>query len=105
MSENIIEVTEDNFQEVKKRDLVLDCWAEWCGPCKMISPIVEELADEYEGEVAFGKLDCDENKNIVMEYGIMAIPTLLFFKNGELVDKVVGVVPKEDIQRTVEEHY
>lgn len=80
---------------VKKYDrVVVDCWAEWCQPCRMIAPIIEELAKEYRGEVAFGKLNVDENRSTAMKYGIMSIPTILIFKDGELVDRVVGALPK-----------
>jgi len=100
MSDRIIEVTADNFERVKKENdrLVIDCWAEWCGPCKMLAPLIEELAERYDGKVTFGKLDCDENRDLVMEHGIMAIPTLLLIKEGEEVDRIVGLVQKDEIE-------
>ena len=92
-----LNITDADFDEhVKKYDtIVVDCWAPWCGPCRMIAPVIEELAKEMQGKIAFGKLNVDENQTASMKYKIMSIPTLLVFKNGVLVDKIVGVVPKE----------
>jgi len=75
--------------------LVIDCWAPWCGPCRMIGPAIEELAKEMQGKITFGKLNVDENPQTSMKYGIMSIPTMLVFKNGSLVDRFVGAMPKE----------
>jgi thioredoxin 1 len=107
MDGNLIEVTKDNFEKVKKDSakMVIDCWAEWCGPCRMITPVVERLAHEYVGKVAFGKMDCDTNPELVKRYRIMAIPTLLFFKDGDVVDQIVGVAPKEYIEEMIKKHY
>ncbi|MAT58434.1 MAG: thioredoxin [Ignavibacteriae bacterium] len=91
------EFTDDNFKaEAIESDqlVVVDFWAVWCGPCRMIAPIIEELANEYEGKVKVGKLDVDSNPNTAMTYGVRSIPTVLFLKNGEVVDKIIGAVPK-----------
>ncbi len=84
--------------------LVLDCWAEWCGPCKMIGPVIEELARDYRGRVVFGKLNVDENGQTARRYGIMAIPTLLVFKNGKLVDQLVGAYPKSMLENKIQKY-
>ena len=92
-----IEITDANFQELvinSGQPAMIDFWAEWCGPCRMLTPVVKELSEEYSGRVVVGKVDVDSNPGISMKYGIRNIPTLLFFKNGEVVDKQVGVVPK-----------
>jgi len=92
----VLELTESNFDEAVKNYplLVVDCWAEWCAPCKMVAPVIEELAEDYQGKIAFGKLNMDYNPSVVARYQIMSIPTLLIFKNGKLVDQKVGAMPK-----------
>jgi thioredoxin 1 len=97
MSE-LIEINETNFEEeVKKSDLpvMIDFWAAWCGPCKMIAPFVEEASSTYNGKLKVGKLDVDNNQKIASEYAIMSIPAVLFFKNGQVVDHLIGAVPKK----------
>ncbi|GAP43064.1 MULTISPECIES: thioredoxin [Lentimicrobium] len=92
-----IELTDANFEElVLKSDkpAIVDLWAEWCGPCRMVGPLVEEMSKEYDGRAVIGKLDVDSNPGTTAKYGIRNIPTILFFKNGEVADKQVGAVPK-----------
>lgn len=95
-----IEINDQSFKEEvlsSNEPVLVDFWAEWCGPCRSLSPIVEELAEEFKGKIKVAKIDIDANQGISVEYGIRNIPTLLFFKNGQVVDKVVGVQPKEKL--------
>ena len=95
-----LDFTDANFEELvikSDKPVLVDFWAEWCGPCRMITPLVHELAEEYAGRAVFGKVDVDNNVGISSKYGIRNIPTILFFKNGEIVDKQVGAVPKKAI--------
>lgn len=105
-SEHLVEITDANYeQEVlqSKVPVMIDLWAEWCGPCRMIAPIVEELAEEYAGKVKFGKLDVDANRQTATQLGIQAIPTLLLVKDGRIVKQIVGVQPKKNIKVALDE--
>lgn len=100
-----IEFTDANFDaEVLKSDVpvLVDFWAVWCGPCKMIAPFVEELAGEYQGKAKVGKVDVDSNPNISMTYGIRSIPTLLIFRDGKVVDQIIGAVPKQALAQKLD---
>jgi len=101
-----IGVSDGNFGEIVKKYpvVVVDCWAEWCGPCRMIAPVIEELAKDYAGKIVFGKLNVDNNQEIPAKYGIMGIPTLLIFKNGQNVDKIVGAAPKKMIEAKIKQY-
>tara|TARA_B100000676_G_scaffold311112_1_gene379851 strand:+ start:633 stop:956 length:324 start_codon:yes stop_codon:yes gene_type:complete len=104
---NVIELNDSNFEnEVVKSDLpvLVDFWAEWCGPCKMIAPSVEKISEEYSDKLKVGKLDVDSNPNISSTFGIRSIPTLLIFKNGTPVDQIVGAVSKDAISSKVDNH-
>ncbi len=91
-----VTITSENFEQLKngEQPLVVDLWATWCGPCRMVGPVISELAKDYDGKIVVGKCDVDENEDIAAELGVRNIPTILFFKGGELVDKFVGAAPK-----------
>jgi thioredoxin 1 len=100
-----LQITDANFEElVLKSDkpVVLDFWAEWCGPCRMVGPIIEEMSTEYDGKAVIGKVDVDNNPEVSMKFGIRNIPTILFFKNGQVVDKQVGAAPKNVLSQKLE---
>lgn len=102
---DLLAITENNFEdEVIKSDLpvLIDFWAVWCGPCKMIAPIVKELAKDYEGTLKVAKCDVDSNQSIAIKYGIRSIPTILIFKNGEVVEQIIGAVPKHHIVEKID---
>ena len=105
MSDAVTSVTGETFDQVvlKSENLVLvDFWATWCGPCKIVAPVVEELAKEYEGKVVFAKVNTDENPDLASKHGIRGIPTLMFFKGGEVKDQVVGAVPKAQLKSKID---
>ena len=98
---------ESNFEaEVLKSDIpvFVDFYADWCGPCKMMSPVIDKLSEEYAGRIKVGKVNVDENSDLAMKYGIMSIPNMVFFKNGEVVDRVVGAIPKPQMQARFEKN-
>ncbi|MEJ6681933.1 MAG: thioredoxin [Flavobacteriales bacterium] len=100
-----VEFTDANFEELalkSDKPVLVDFWAEWCGPCRMVGPIVEELANDYDGKAVIGKVNVDHNKEIAAKFGIRNIPTIIFLKNGELVDKSVGAVPKNVLTEKIE---
>ncbi|HEX3799446.1 MAG TPA: thioredoxin TrxA [Verrucomicrobiae bacterium] len=100
-STNIVTLTKDNFQEQVLKSatpVLVDFWAEWCGPCKMIAPILDELSDEYAGKITIGKVNIDDQQNLATEYGVRAIPTLLLFQNGEVAEQIVGLRSKRDLK-------
>jgi thioredoxin 1 len=102
----VIELTDTTFETevtMGKGVTVVDFWAPWCGPCRMVAPIIEELAEEYEGEVRFAKLNVDENQATAGQFGVRSIPTIGFFKNGQAVGAVVGAYPKDALQQVIED--
>ena len=106
MADAVLELTDVNFeQEVVKgqKPALVDLWAAWCGPCRLIAPVVEELAGMYHGKLTVGKLNVDEYPNLAAQYRVMNIPTLLLFKQGQEVDRIVGVQPKEELARRIEQ--
>ena len=105
MSESIVELTDHSFDsQVRgtKQSVVVDFWASWCGPCRMLSPLVEQLAKDYAGRVTFGKVNVDDHTKAAAKFRVMNIPTLVFLKDGQEVDRVVGVVPREDLVKRVD---
>ncbi|MCX8172144.1 MAG: thioredoxin [Archaeoglobaceae archaeon] len=101
-----IKLDSKNFDRVtsENENVVVDFWAEWCMPCKYLAPVIDELAKEFAGKVVFGKLNVDENHNIAVNFGISAIPTLIFFKNGKVMDSIVGAMPKKEIKKWIEKN-
>ena len=99
-----LEITDSNCNDVisKNKTVLIDFWAEWCGPCRMIGPLIEELANEYEGKAIIGKVDVDSNQESSIKYGVRSIPTILTFKDGKIVDRQVGAVPKETLTNVID---
>ncbi len=99
-----VEITDSNFEQIvvsSEKVAVLDLWAEWCGPCRMLDPHIEEMAEEFDGQAIIGKVNVDENPGIPQRYGVLNIPTVLFIRGGELLEKVVGAVPKRVLVKTL----
>ncbi|MBI3415470.1 MAG: thioredoxin [Verrucomicrobia bacterium] len=104
-ADNIVTLTDTNFAtEVLSSEtpVLVDFWAEWCGPCKMLSPLIDELASEYDGKVKIGKVNIDDHQNLASQYGVRAIPTMLVFKSGEVADQIVGLRSKRDLKASLD---
>ncbi len=101
-----VEITDDSFDKITKEHplVVVDCWAPWCGPCRMIGPIIDQIADEMEGKIVFGKLNVDENQETTARFGIMSIPTILVMKNGKEAERIVGFNAKNALTAKLEAH-
>lgn len=101
-----IELSDENIGSVVESHplVVVDCWAPWCAPCRMIAPVIEELAEDYAGKILFGKLNVDENPRTAIKYQIMSIPTLLIFKNGRLIDRIIGAMPRRMLEPRITRH-
>ncbi len=104
---NVVTITDDNFVDQIEDGAglsMVDFWAEWCGPCRMVGPVVNEIADDFAGRMRVGKLNVDENQSTPVRFGVRSIPSILFFKGGKLVDTVVGAVPKAHLEQKIEQH-
>ncbi len=106
MSERLLEITDQNFETIvmnSETPVLVDFWAPWCGPCKMLTPIIEDIAEEYEGKVVFGKLNVDDNPQVASKYGIVSIPTILFVKDGKVIGQHVGLLAKDPMKKKIDE--
>ena len=104
-SDKIVELNSDNFdQETQGEPILVDFWAEWCSPCKMVAPVLDELADEWDGKVRIGKLNLDHHREVAARFGVQSIPTFLLFKDGQIADQIVGVMPKAAFQKFIGRH-
>ncbi|HEX8211069.1 MAG TPA: thioredoxin [Longimicrobium sp.] len=105
-SKNVVEITDATFSDVTGQAglSMVDFWAVWCGPCRMVAPIVEQLADDYAGQVTVGKLDVDNNQRSAAQFNVRSIPTILFFKDGKVVDQVIGAVPRPALEAKIKQH-
>ena len=106
MPDSTLKITDADFDDFVKKynTIVIDCWAPWCGPCRIVGPVLDELAKEMQGKIVFGKLNVDENQKTSMKYQIMSIPTMLIFKNGNLIDKLIGAIPKDQLKQKLESY-
>ena len=105
-NDKIIELSSENFQDEiqDNRPILVDFWAEWCGPCRMVGPVLEELADEFDGQVRIGKLNVDLNQELSMQYQVQSIPTFLLFKDGEVADRMMGAMPKAAFEKFIQKN-